>query len=425
MNTHHAPVISFQKRPALAVPMTVRRTLSNRAGYWLAAGVIGLGLYASLTPSPLYHSYSMLWRFTPLTLTLIYATYAFGVLAALLLVGRVSDDVGRRPVILVALTAMLGATLLFLLADSVAWLFIARGLQGLATGTAATAASATLLDLHPRRDATQVAITNGTAAAAGVGLGTLVSSVLVQIGWEPRVLPYLVLLLLVAIALAGAYLMPEPVRDRKPFRLIVQLPRVPAAIRGPFTLAALSVLSSWTIAALFYSLGPDLAGQLFKTENAIICGLGIVVLSAATVAAQILTGRTAPWLATSVGSAALAAGIILIVVAAATGSTAAYLAGTVVGGAGFGATFLGGLRALVESIPAEHRASVLSAYYVVAYGALSAPAILAGIAVSYITLASTFELFGSVVAAIGVLVAFQSWRTRGVSPKQLTSLRLR
>ena len=80
-----------------------RRTLSNQVAYRLAAGVIGLGLFASLTPSPLYRSYSVLWHFSPLTLTLIYATYAFGVLASLLLAGGVSDDVGRRPVLLVAL----------------------------------------------------------------------------------------------------------------------------------------------------------------------------------------------------------------------------------------------------------------------------------------------------------------------------------
>ena len=107
------------------------RVLSNRAGFGLAAGVIGLGLFASVTPSPLYRTYSVLWHFSPLTLTLIYATYAFGVLATLLLAGSVSDDVGRRPVLLVALAGLLGATVLFLVADSAAWLFVARGLLGL------------------------------------------------------------------------------------------------------------------------------------------------------------------------------------------------------------------------------------------------------------------------------------------------------
>ncbi len=118
-------------RPVLRlVPAGPRRTLTEPAAYALAAGVIGLGLFASLTPSPLYRSYSVLWHFSSLTLTLIYATYAFGVLASLLLAGGVSDDVGRRPVLLAALGALAASTVLFLVADSAAWLFVARGIQG-------------------------------------------------------------------------------------------------------------------------------------------------------------------------------------------------------------------------------------------------------------------------------------------------------
>src|SRR5882762_3389537 len=103
---------------AVAETAKRRRTLPDRFAYALAASVIGLGLFASLTPSPLYRSYSVLWHFSPLALTLIYATYAFGVLATLLLAGGVSDDVGRRPVLLVALGGLMASTVLFMLADS-------------------------------------------------------------------------------------------------------------------------------------------------------------------------------------------------------------------------------------------------------------------------------------------------------------------
>ena len=393
-------------------PAKSRRTLPNDVAYRLAAGVIGLGLFASLTPSPLYRTYSVLWHFSPLTLTLVYATYAFGVLASLLVAGGVSDDVGRRPVLLVALGGLMASTVLFLLADSAAWLFVARGLQGLATGAALSAASATLLDLHPRRDPAGVGLTNATAAAGGIGLGMLVSSSVVQIGWHPRLLPYLVLLLLIALALAGAYRMPEPVPVRSRLRLNVERPHVPAAVRGPFVLAALAVLSSWSIGALFFSLGPQLAGHLFDTTNAIVSGIGIVALAAAAVIAQLVTARTAPWIAASIGSIALAAGMIMIVAAAATDSSATYLAGSIVGGAGFGAAFLGGLRALAAAIPPAHRAAVMSAFYVAAYASLSVPAVLAGVAVTHISLQSTFEIFGSVVVALALVVAFEAWRTR-------------
>src|SRR5919106_2889981 len=111
-------------------PVGERRALSPGVAYALVAAIIGLALFASGTPSPLYGTYQELWGFSPLVLTLVYATYAFGVLASLLLAGRISDEVGRRPVLLVSLATLMATTGLFMAADSVAWLFAARGLQG-------------------------------------------------------------------------------------------------------------------------------------------------------------------------------------------------------------------------------------------------------------------------------------------------------
>src|SRR5262245_31607498 len=404
--------------PGLARP---RRTLSPRIGYAVAALVVGLGLFASVTPSPLYRTYSVLWHFSPLTLTLIYATYAFGVLASLLLAGGVSDDVGRRPVLLAALAALMASSLLFMVAGSAAWLFVARGLQGLATGAALSAASAALLDLHPNRDPAGVGLTTATAAAGGIGLGVLASSALVQLGTLPRVLPYVVLLVLFAVAFAGAYWMPEPIEKRGRFRLKAERPSVSAVVRRPFLLAALAVLSSWSIGGLFFSLGPQLATHLFNSSNVIVSGSGIVALAGAAVVAQLLTARAAPWIGASVGSIALAAGMALIVLAAARDSSVAYLTGSILAGAGFGAAFLGGLRALAAAIPHQHRAAVMSAFYVAAYASLSLPAVLAGIVVAHLTLSTTFELFGGVVAAIALVVAFEAWRSRP-GPEPLASV---
>jgi predicted MFS family arabinose efflux permease len=391
-----------------------RRRLSDRAAYALAAAVIGLGLFASVTPSPLYHLYATRWDFGPLTLTLIYATYAFGVLASLLLAGRVSDDVGRRPVLLVSLAALALSSVTFIAASSPAWLFAARGIQGLATGAAISAASAALLDLHPRRDAAAVGLTNGVASAAGLALGFLVSASLVQLGDAPRTLPYTVLFVLFAIAFIGAYLMPEPVEQRRRLRLTVARPSVPAGARHAFLLASLAVLSSWSIGGLFFSLGSGLGVRLFDTTNVVLAGIGIVVLAGSAAVGQVVLGRTPPWAGASAGSVALAAGTALIVASAALSSGALYLAGSVVGGVGFGIAFLGGLRALVASIPPQERAAVLSAFYIVAYASLSIPAVLAGVAVTHIGLTTTFESFGSVVAAIALVVAFEAWRTRPV-----------
>src|SRR4051794_6794636 len=92
------------------------RTLSQPLAYALSAAIIGFTLFASATPSPLYETYSRLWGFSPAVLTLVYATYAIGVLAALLLAGRASDEAGRRPVLLMALGGLIAASLMFMLA---------------------------------------------------------------------------------------------------------------------------------------------------------------------------------------------------------------------------------------------------------------------------------------------------------------------
>src|SRR5262249_61705869 len=122
---------------------------------------------------------------------------------------------------------------------------------------------------------------------------------------------------------------------------------------------------------VFCRLGPDLAANLFRASNVLGSGSGIVALAGAAVLAQLLTARTGPWIGAGVGSIALAAGVVLIVFAAARDSSAAYLAGSILAGAGFGAAFLGGLRSLTAAIPPQHRASVMSAFYVAAYASLS------------------------------------------------------
>jgi predicted MFS family arabinose efflux permease len=206
--------------------------------------------------------------------------------------------------------------------------------------------------------------------------------------------------------------MPEPVANRLPLTLTPQRPHVPRAVRRTFFLSALGVLSSWSIGGLFLSLGPELSATLFHTGNHLVAGVGVFVLAGSGAAAQLIFRRTPPWLGASAGSLALAVGLLLIVGSAAEDSTALFLAGGVVGGAGFGVAFLGALRTLAAVIPNEHRAEVMSALYVVAYASISLPAILAGVLVTSWGLVRTFEVFGTVVAAIALLVAFEAWRTR-------------
>ena len=153
---------------------------------------------------------------------------------------------------------------------------------------------------------------------------------------------------------------------------------------------------------------------LFDTSNHLVSRRSASSCSPARARSRSsLFGRTAPWLGAAAGSVALAVGLLLIVLRGGRRAPAALLlVGAVVGGAGFGVAFLGALRALSAAIPPEHRAQVMSAFYVVAYASLSVPAILAGIVVTPLGLQTTFEIFGSVVAAIALVVALEAWRTR-------------
>ena len=399
----------------LGVGRLRRCPLPSAVAYVLSAYMIGLGLYGSVAPSPLYQTYMELWDFSNLTLTLIYATYSFGVLATLLVAGRVSDDVGRRPVLLLSLGGLMASSLLFILAESALWLFVARGLQGIATGAVVGTASAAMLDFAGTRTPASVSRANAVSTTAGTGLGILTVALLVETDWAPRVLPYLVLLGLLAIAFIGAWWMPEAVEDRRRFKLRLEVPYVPHVVAGPFILASLAVVSSWTAGGLFFSLGPTLGARIFATTDIVVAVSGIVVLLAAAAIAQLIFGTSViPWKATTIGSVALAVGIVIIAVSTEleSGPGFTYLSGSFVAGLGFGLAFIGGLRHLVASIPAHHRASVMSAFYVVAYASLSIPAVIAGLLVSDLGLERTFQIFAAIVASIALGAAVVAWATR-------------
>ena len=228
------PHLPARRHPTAQAAGARRMTLPDRVGYAVAAAVIGLGLFASVTPSPLYRTYSAALAFLAADpdadlrdLRVRRARHA---------AARRTRLRRRRPPPGPARRARRadGLDRALLLADSAAWLFVARGLQGLATGAALSAASAALLDLHPRRDPAGVGLTNGVASPPGIGLGILVSSSLVQLGTAPRVLP-------VPRAaspcsrsrFAGAYWMPEPVARRSRFRLTLAAPERPAGRPPP------------------------------------------------------------------------------------------------------------------------------------------------------------------------------------------------
>ncbi|SEM53440.1 MFS transporter [Nonomuraea pusilla] len=241
----------------------------------IKAGVIGLCLAASATPSPLYKLYASAWAIPTSTLTLVYAAYCLGVLAALLLFGRISDSRGRRPAILAGLAGLLVSLGMFLAASGVGRLFVARGLQGVATGVAISAAGAALLDLRPAA----AGLLNTPASGLGMGVGGLLGAVLVEYAPAPLLTPFVVLAAVNLLLLAGVWRRPETVGARAGFRMAA--PGVPREILGSFALSGLGVTSSWSIVGLYLALVPALAPALMGSAGNLPGGLAVFVMGTA------------------------------------------------------------------------------------------------------------------------------------------------
>src|SRR5271169_6964733 len=93
---------------------------SHRAAFWVAGATLTLFLCGASAPSPLYAIYQAKFGFSTTILTAIFAVYAVAVLVAVLPAGELSDQVGRRPVILFGLALQIVATVMFLVANDVA-----------------------------------------------------------------------------------------------------------------------------------------------------------------------------------------------------------------------------------------------------------------------------------------------------------------
>src|SRR5580692_2614923 len=272
-----------------------RPALPRAAGFWLVAGVLFLLLFASAAASPLYAVYQARWRFSATTLTAVFAVYVLVLLLTLLVFGSLSDYLGRRRVIAVALAAGAGACGLFLAAHGVGLLFAARALSGAAVGIAASAAGAALVDLQPEGSGRGPVVT-GAANLLGLGAGALGTSALVQYGPAPTHLVWWLLLGAFAVAAVAVLAIPETAA-RRPGVLAALRPRVtvPRQARGMFGVALPCLIAAPALAGFYLSLGPSLTAQVLGSRDLVWGGLVIFLVAGSGAAASVaLRGLSGP-----------------------------------------------------------------------------------------------------------------------------------
>jgi MFS family permease len=384
------------------MPMSSSR--SNRASLWFLAITLLSFLAASTAPTPLYRLYQEQMHFSAATLTLIFGVYAFSLLAALLTVGSLSDHLGRKPVIFTAVVLNALAMLLFINADSVAWLISARVLQGVATGMATAVLSATLLDT----DRQQGPLINSVAPLLGMALGGLGCGLLAEFAPAPLHLTYWLLFVLFALQALYIWRLPESV-SRQPGAWASLRPTLHVPVQARSTLWRVLPLNTatWALGGFYASLAPSLVRTATGSTSNLIAGSTVAALTV-TGALMIFTLRNRPAaLALQLGASLLPTGIVLVLLGVHSASLPLFFLGTLVAGCGFGAGFLAAVRSLVPLALPHERAGLMSAFYVLSYLAFCLPSLLAGNLTRSFGLVATTDGYSAVliVLSVGALLA--------------------
>ncbi|MFJ9431571.1 MFS transporter [Streptomyces sp. NPDC101490] len=346
----------------------------------LAGAVFVVCMAGTTLPTPLYPLYQEKFGFSELTVTVVYAVYAFAVIAVLLLAGNASDTVGRRPVLLWGLAFSAASALCFLNAGGLSWLYAGRLLSGLAAGLFTGAATAYVMELAPPGGTTRATFVATAANMGGLGCGPLLAGVLAEYAPEPLVLPFAVHLALVVLSTAVLLRLPETVRERRPLSAVrPRLPALPAGVRTVFAPAAAASFVGFALFGVFTSVSPAFLARFLHVDDHAVSGAVVALAFFASTGGQLAVDRVGVTRSLTLGCAVLFAGLALLAVALYTDLLVFLVLAAAVGGTGQGLAFRAALSSITAVAPADRRAAVVSALFVVAYTGISIPVIGVGL----------------------------------------------
>jgi MFS family permease len=379
-----------------------RWLFGHHVSFWLAALAFLLNMGFSAVPTPLYVLYQRRDHFSDITITLVYAVYAVGVIVSLFLAGHLSDWVGRRRIFVPALLVNVVSAFIFIVEPSLVGLFIARIISGVSVGLTTATATAYLADLHakarPLAGKERAEVVATASNLGGIGLGPLIAGLLAQFAQDPLVIPFVVFgiaLATLALAISRA---PETSRQAVRPQYRPQRVAVPSHARATFFAATVAGMASFAVFGVFNSLAPSfLAGSLHSSSHAVA---GVVAFAAfaggaaaqiahAHVRNEVVLRRAVP--TTVLGLGLLAGGMWVP-------NLALFLIGGVVVGAGGGLVFKGALVTAASTAPAGSRAEVLAGFFLGAYIGLSVPVIALGITTTYFPARDAMLGFAFIVA---------------------------
>lgn len=370
----------------------------------VASAMVAL-LAAAGAPTPLWPVYQGEWGFAPWLLTLAFGVYAIALLLTILVIGSLSDYIGRRPLLIGALALELVAMGVFLFAPSVEWLIVARVIQGIATGAASSSFSAAVVELAPERRKKLGALMASLAPLAGLGIGAIFAGLVAQfIPTAAAFTVWLVLAIVMALGTIFAVLTPETA-GRKPGALASLSPRlsVPPQVRALFATTIPGTVAAFMSMALFLALVPTVLAAVFSVTSPVVGGLAALAAFVAGSVVSATTTSVRPHRLRILGSIALVVGALLLVGSIGAHALPLLWCSVVFGGAGLGATFSGTIRGLVPEVKIHERAGLFAAVYLVAYLAMGVSAIIAGFVATAEGVASMTIGYGIAIGLVAVV----------------------
>lgn len=363
---------------------------------------------ASATPIPLYDVYRRAEGLTYNDLSLTAVVYFIGAITALLVFGRISDHLGRKPTTFLAFGLTSAACVILLRVDSALPLIAARLLLGLSCGLASSAIAAYVVDSAPPSLGWLSAVIVGNSPMVGLTLGALTSGTLVAYGPYPRTLCYLVVLIAVAATSALVFLGRETV-ERKPgliasFRPVFSMPQ---ADRRLYPIAACIFVATWSLGGFFQAYGPSIAAEQLGSHSTITAAIVFSSFLLPSAVGGPLTARLTPARAQRAGMVVFALAVGGVILSVKLSAIAAFLVTSAIAGAAQGAALTGSIRSLLEGVSPRERAGVLSLIYATSYTGAAVPSFIAGQLSKFLDLFQLVSCYGVLaVAACAVTLAF-------------------
>lgn len=398
------------ERPATEVVSTRSSRPRYRLGFWIAAGAFLAAMAFSTIPTPLYVLYEQRDGFSSFVVTLVFAIYAVGVITSLLLVGHVSDWIGRRRVLVPALGIEVLSAVLFMIWPALPGLIVARFVSGLGIGMITATATAHLRDLHALdrggANGSRFEIVSTAANLGGLGVGPLASGALAQFVSWPLVVPFAVFAGVLLLAIVGLVFVPETVRRPaitpryRPQRVSFEHGERPTAI-----MAGAGVFVGFAVFGLFASLAPGFVSATLHHPSRFLAGVVAFVTFAAAALAQTATGRLANKTRILAGVTSQAVGLILLAVAMEDANLIGFLIGGGLAGAGAGVLFKSALAAYVGAAEPAKRGEAASSLFFLAYLGLIIPVVGIGVSTLFVSTQTAMLFFMGAFLVILLAIA--------------------